>query len=68
MQVKYRVPGLGPWSWRWPQRWWPCVGDVQPFTKPLATATPQSMSTGGTGTNQHPCSHPGSRRSCSAPA
>ena len=31
-----------------------CVGDVQPFTKPLETATPQSSSAGGTGTNQAP--------------
>jgi hypothetical protein len=31
-----------------------CVGDVQPFTKPLDTATPPSLSAGGSGVNQAP--------------
>jgi hypothetical protein len=31
-----------------------CTGDVQPFTKPLQSAEPRSLSAGGTGTNQAP--------------
>jgi len=31
-----------------------CVGDVQPFTKPLQSAQPQSLSAGGSDTNQTP--------------
>jgi pimeloyl-ACP methyl ester carboxylesterase len=31
-----------------------CTGDLQPFTKPLETTNPQSLSARGTGTNQAP--------------